>query len=138
MIMNFYLNMVENKYDIGFNKFKNIYGESGIKVLQNVNQTSPDMVKYILEFAFGEIYNRKGLDIKSREIVSISSLLTLGNAVPQLKSHIHGALNIGCTRDEILEIVIQILLYSGFPSVLNGLQSMKEVFEERDKKGINN
>lgn len=136
--MNFYLNMVENKYDIGFNKFKNIYGESGIKVLQNVNQTSPEMVKYILEFAFGEIYNRKGLDIKSREIVSISSLLTLGNAVPQLKSHIHGALNIGCTRDEILEIVIQILLYSGFPSALNGLQSMKEVFEERDKKGINN
>ena len=138
MIMNFYLNMVENKYDIGFNKLKNIYGESGIRVLQNVNQTSPDMVKYILEFAFGEIYNRKGLDIKSREIVSISSLLTLGNAVPQLKSHIHGALNIGCTRDELLEIVIQILLYSGFPSALNGLQSMKEVFEERDKKGINN
>ena len=90
--MNFYLNMVENKYDIGFNRFKNIYGESGIRVLQNVNQTSPDMVKYIIEFAFGEIYNRKGLDIKSREIVSISSLLTLGNAVPQLKSHIHGAL----------------------------------------------
>lgn len=136
--MNFYLNMVENKYDIGFNRFKNIYGESGIRVLQNVNQISPDMVKYIIEFAFGEIYNRKGLDIKSREIVSISSLLTLGNAVPQLKSHIHGALNIGCTRDEILEIVIQILLYSGFPSALNGLQTMKEVFEERDKKGINN
>jgi 4-carboxymuconolactone decarboxylase len=103
-----------------------------------VKQTSPDMVKYIVEFAFGEIYSRKGLDIKSREIVSISSLLTLGNAVPQLKSHIHGALNIGCTRDEILEIVIQILLYSGFPNALNGLQTVKEVFEERDKNGINN
>ena len=130
--------MTENKYDAGFNKFKNIYGELGISVLQNVNQTSPDMAKYIIEFAFGEIYSRKGLDIKSREIVSISSLLTLGNAVPQLKSHIHGALNIVCTRDEILEIVIQILLYSGFPNALNGLQTVKEVFEERDKKGINN
>ena len=130
--------MTENKYDVGFNKFKNIYGGLGISVLQNVNQTSPDMAKYIIEFAFGEIYSRKGLDIKSREIVSISSLLTLGNAVPQLKSHIHGALNIGCTRDEILEIVIQILLYSGFPNALNGLQTVKEVFEERDKKGINN
>ena len=52
MIMNFYLNMVENKYDIGFNRFKNIYGESGIRVLQIVNQISPDMVKYIIEFAF--------------------------------------------------------------------------------------
>jgi 4-carboxymuconolactone decarboxylase len=130
--------MAENKYDVGFNKFKNIYGEGGIRVLQNVKQTSPDMVKYIVEFAFGEIYSRKGLDIKSREIVSISSLLTLGNAVPQLKSHINGALNIGCTRGEILEIVIQILLYSGFPNALNGLQTVKEVFEERDKNGINN
>jgi len=130
--------MAENKYDMGFNKFKNIYGELGIRVLQNVNETSPDMMKYIVEFAFGEIYSRKGLDIKSREIVSISSLLTLGNAVPQLKSHIHGALNIGCTRGEILEIVIQILLYSGFPNALNGLQTVKEVFEERDKDGINN
>jgi 4-carboxymuconolactone decarboxylase len=68
--------MAENKYDVGFNKFKNIYGELGIRVLQNVNETSPDMMKYIVEFAFGEIYSRKGLDIKLREIVSISSLLT--------------------------------------------------------------
>jgi 4-carboxymuconolactone decarboxylase len=130
--------MAENKYDVGFNKFKNIYGELCIRVLQNVNETSPDMMKYIVEFAFGEIYSRKGLDIKSREIVFISSLLTLGNAIPQLKSHIHHALNIGCTRGEILEIVIQILLYSGFSNALNGLQIVKEVFEERDKNGINN
>jgi len=130
--------MAENKYDVGFNKFKNIYGELCIRVLQNVNETSPDMMKYIVEFAFGEIYSRKGLDIKSREIVFISSLLTLGNAIPQLKSHIHGALHIGCIRGEILEIVIQILLYSGFSNALNGLQIVKEVFEERDKNGINN
>jgi len=56
--------MAENKYDVGFNKFKNIYGELGIRVLQDVKQTSPDMVKYIVEFAFGEIYSRKGLDVK--------------------------------------------------------------------------
>jgi 4-carboxymuconolactone decarboxylase len=130
--------MAENKYDVGFNKFKNIYGELCIRVLQNVNETSPDMMKYIVEFVFGGIYSRKGLDIKSRETVFISSLLTLGNAIPQLKSHIHGALNIGCTRGEILEIVIQILLYSGFSNALNGLQIVKEVFEERDKNGINN
>jgi 4-carboxymuconolactone decarboxylase len=130
--------MTENKYDVGFNKFKNIYGELGIRVLQNVKQISPDMVKYIVEFAFGEIYSREGLDIKSREIVSISSLLTLGNAVPQLKSHIHGALNIECSRGEILEIVIQILLYSGCPTALNGLQTVKEVFVERDNNGIKN
>ena len=130
--------MTENKYDIGFNKFTEIYGEFGLRVIENLKQISPDIVKFIIEFAFGEIYNRKGLDIKSRELVSLSSLLTLGNAVPQLKSHIHGALNVGWTREEIMEIAIQILLYSGFPNSLNGLQIMKEVFEERDNKGIQN
>ena len=130
--------MTENKYDLGFNIFTEIYGEFGLRVIENLKQISPDIVKFIIEFAFGEIYNRKGLDIKSRELVSLSSLLTLGNAVPQLKSHIHGALNVGWTREEIIEIAIQILLYSGFPNSLNGLQIMKEVFEERDNKGIQN
>jgi 4-carboxymuconolactone decarboxylase len=130
--------MTENKYDIGFNNFTEIYGEFGLRVIENLKQISPDIVKYIIGFAFGEIYNRKRLDIKSRELVLLSSLLTLGNAVPQLKSHIHGALNVGWTREEIMEVAIQILLYSGFPNSLNGLQIMKEVFEERDNKGIQN
>ena len=130
--------MDKNKYEIGYNYFKQIYGEFGLQVIENLNQISPDIVRFILEFAFGEIYTRKRLDLKSRELISLSSLLTLGNAAPQLKSHIHGALNIGWTRDEILEIALQILLYSGFPNALNGLQTMKEVFEERDRKGIKN
>jgi 4-carboxymuconolactone decarboxylase len=75
------------------------------------------------------------VDEKLIKTVFISSLLTLGNGVPQLKSHIHGALNIGCSREEILEIMIQISLYSGFPAALNGLEVMKNVFDERDKKG---
>ena len=127
-----------SRYELGLKNFKEIYGEIGTKILENLNHISPDMSRYIIEFAFGEIYNRKGLDLKAREIVTISSLLTMGNAKPQLKSHIHGALNVGWTRDEIMEIAIQILLYSGFPNSLNGLQIMKEVFEERDNKGIQN
>lgn len=82
-----------------------------------MNETFPDIMRYSVEFAFGEIYSRKILDIKSREITSIWSLFTLDNAQPQLKSHIHGALNRGFIRDEILEIVIQSLLYSGFPKL---------------------
>ena len=127
--------MDKYKYEIGYNYFKQIYGEFGLQVIENLNQISPDVVRFILEFAFGEIYTRKRLDLKSRELISLSSLLTLGNAVPQLKSHIHGALNVGCSREEILEIMIQISLYSGFPAALNGLEVMKNVFDERDKKG---
>ncbi len=135
MIGRLLYSMNESRYELGLKHFKEIYGEIGTKVLENLNHISSDMSRYIIEFAFGEIYNRKGLDLKAREIVTISSLLTMGNAKPQLKSHIHGALNVGCSREEILEIIIQISLYSGFPAALNGLEVMKNVFDERDKKG---
>lgn|SRR5574339_138680 len=135
MIGKLLYSMNESRYELGLKHFKEIYGEIGTKVLENLNHISPDMSRYIIEFAFGEIYNRKGLDLRAREIVTISSLLTMGNAKPQLKSHIHGALNVGCSREEILEIMIQISLYSGFPAALNGLEVMKNVFDERDKKG---
>lgn len=130
------MNMKKARYDRGLRNFTKIYGDLGLQVMENLNTISTDMSKYILEFAFGEIFERKDLDLKLREIVAISSLVTLGNATPQLKSHIHGALNIGCSRKQILEIIIQICLYSGFPSALNGLNVMKEVFDERDSKGI--
>lgn len=130
------MNMNKARYDRGLKNFTKIYGDLGLQVIENLNTISTDMSKYILEFAFGEIFERKDLDLKLREIVAISCLVTLGNATPQLKSHIHGALNIGCSRKQILEIIIQICLYSGFPSSLNGLSVMKEVFDERDNKGI--
>jgi 4-carboxymuconolactone decarboxylase len=128
--------MNQSRYEIGLKNFKEIYGDLGSGVIKNLNHISSDIAKYIIEFAFGEIYERKGLDLKSREIVAISSLLTMGNATPQLKSHIHGALNIGCSREQIVEIIIQICLYAGFPSAINGLNVMNEVFSERDAKNI--
>jgi 4-carboxymuconolactone decarboxylase len=59
----------------------------------------------------------------------------MGTAAPQLKVHIHGALNVGCTRQEVVEVIIQMAVYAGFPAALNGIFVAKEVFEERDEKG---
>jgi 4-carboxymuconolactone decarboxylase len=75
------------------------------------------------------------LDLKSREIAVVAALTALGNATPQLKVHIHGALNVGCSRQEIVEVVIQMAVYAGFPAALNGLFAAKEVFKERDASG---
>jgi 4-carboxymuconolactone decarboxylase len=60
----------------------------------------------------------------------------MGNAQPQLKVHIHGALNVGCTREEVVEVIIQMAVYAGFPSALNGIFAAKEVFAERDAKAM--
>jgi len=74
--------------------------------------------------------------LKSREIATVAALVALGNAQPQLKVHIHGALNVGCTRTEIIEVIMQMALYAGFPAVLNAVSAAKEVFQERDEKGM--
>jgi 4-carboxymuconolactone decarboxylase len=75
------------------------------------------------------------LDLKSRQIATVAALTSLGNAQPQLKVHIHGALNVGCTREEVVEVIIQMAVYAGFPAALNGISIAKEVFKERDEKG---
>jgi 4-carboxymuconolactone decarboxylase len=76
-----------------------------------------------------------GLDLKSREIAAVAVLTALGTATPQLKVHINGALNVGLSRQEVVEIIIQMVVYAGFPAALNGMFAAKEVFQERDEKG---
>jgi 4-carboxymuconolactone decarboxylase len=76
------------------------------------------------------------MDLKSREIVTVAALTALGTTTTQLKVHIHGALNVGCTREEVVEIMIQLAVYAGFPAAMNGVFAAKEVFAERDKKGL--
>jgi 4-carboxymuconolactone decarboxylase len=125
----------EGRYAEGWKRIKEIFGEDGERVIASLSDVAPDMGRYIVEFAFGEVYAREGLDARSREIATVAALTALGNAPSQLKVHIHGALNLGCTRREIVEILIQMAVYAGFPAALNGLSAAREVFLERDRKG---
>lgn len=95
---------------------------------------APDFATYVIEFPFGDIYSRPGLDLRSREIATIAALTALGNASPQLKVHIHAGLNVGLSRDEITEVIMQMAVYAGFPAALNGLFAAKTVFAEADAK----
>lgn len=119
------------RFEKGLSKLKEIDGEAGEKVISSLQDISPDLSKYTIEFPFGDIYSRPGLDLKSREIATIAALTALGNAAPQLKVHIGAALNVGCTETEIKEVIIQMAVYAGFPAALNGMFAAKEVFAER-------
>ncbi len=125
----------KQRYQDGWNKLKEIDGEVGERVLASLQNIAPDLGKYIIEFAFGDIYCRPGLDLKSREIATIAALAALGNAKPQLQVHIHGALNVGCTRKEVIEVMMQMAVYAGFPAALNGVFAAGEVFADRDAAG---
>ncbi len=124
----------QDRYERGWEKLKEIHSEAGERVIESLKTVAPDLGRYIIEFAFGDVYSRPGLDLKSRQIATVAALTALGNAQPQLKVHIHGALNVGCTRSEVVETILQMAVYAGFPAALNGIAAAKEVFEERDAK----
>ncbi len=129
--------MSQDKYQRGWEKLKEIDDEAGERVIESLKNISPDLARYVIEFGFGEIYDRPGLDLKSREIAAVASLITLGSAIPQLKVHINGAINVGCSRQEVIEVILQMGVYAGFPAALNAMFTAKEVFKERDEKGLN-
>jgi len=125
----------QDRYQRGWEKLKEVDGEGGKRVIESLQDIAPDFARYLIEFPFGDIYARPGLDLKSREIAAVAALTALGNATPQLKVHIHGALNVGCTRQEVVEIIMQMAIYAGFPAALNALFAAKEIFKERDESG---
>jgi 4-carboxymuconolactone decarboxylase len=128
--------MNNERFVRGWEKLKEIDGEAGERVIESLKDIAPDLARYVIEFPFGDIYNRPGLDLKCREIATVAALTALGNAEPQLKVHIHGALNVGCSRQEVVETIIQMAVYAGFPAALNGIFAAREVFKERDEKGL--
>lgn len=122
----------DSRYAQGLEKLRQIDGHAGQKVIDSLADIAPDFAKLLIEFPFGDIYSRPALDLKSREIAVVAALAALGNAAPQLKVHIQGALNVGCTRSEVVEVLMQMAVYAGFPAALNGLFCAKEVFAEID------
>lgn len=123
--------MDNKRYLQGWEKLKEVDSEQGERVIESLSDIAPDFARLIIEFGFGDIYSRPGLDLKQREIATLAALTTLGNAAPQLKVHIHAALNVGCSREEIVEVIMQMAVYAGFPAAINGLFAAKEVFAQR-------
>ena len=120
-----------SRYENGLQKLAEIDGAAGQKVIDSLQAICPDLAKYTIEFPFGDIYQRPQLDLKSREIATVAALTALGRCAPQLNVHIHGALNVGCAPDEIVEVILQMAVYAGFPAALNGMFVAKDVFIER-------
>jgi 4-carboxymuconolactone decarboxylase len=103
------------------------FGEESVKAL---GDRSPALQRFITDFAFGEVYARPGLDLKTRQLVTIAMVGALGNAPSQLKSHIHGALQLGWTRDQIREVLLQLAVYAGFPAAMNAMAAAQEAFAD--------
>lgn len=123
--------MQTSRFSLGDAQLKRIDGAGGEAVIRSLQDIAPDVGKYIIEFAFGDIYSREGLSLEEREMITIASLLTVGGCEPQLEVHINGSLNVGLTPQKIVETFTHCIPYVGFPRVLNALFVAKKVFAER-------
>jgi 4-carboxymuconolactone decarboxylase len=127
--------MEDERFRRGLETVRKIDAENAGRLEEALKDIAPDLYRYIIGFAFGDMISRPGLDLKTREIVTVSALSAMGNAQPQLRVHLNAALNAGCTRDEIVEVLMQIAVYAGIPASLNAIYLAREVFAERDGTG---
>ena len=125
------------RYQGGWQRLIEVDAEGGERVVENLKDVAPDLGRYVVEFAYGDIYRRSGLDLRQRQLVTISALTTLGGVEPQLEFHINAGLNVGLTAREVVEAILQCIPYTGFPRVLNAIFVAKRVFEERDVDPLN-
>jgi 4-carboxymuconolactone decarboxylase len=121
----------QSRYDRGLDRMRAIFGPGIESALKDVAATSPDLARYLVEFPFGDIYPRPGLDVKTREMLTVAALTVLGYSQAELKEHIRGAMNVGCTRGDIVEIILQMAVYAGFPAALEAAKTAASVFGEK-------
>ncbi|MCD7035181.1 carboxymuconolactone decarboxylase family protein [Metabacillus sp. GX 13764] len=129
---------MENRHQVGMDKLMEYTDTSNkkisthLKIVDDLKDIAPDVADMIIDFGYGEVYAREGLTNKQRALVTISSLVTQGTE-PQLELHLNTGLTAGLTRKEIVESLIQLIPYTGFPRVLNALRVAKKVLEQREQ-----
>lgn len=126
------MNVIDKKY-IGKQRIKEVLGDQAEMALSQLSEISPDFVEYIITHGYGEIYVRKGISDKHRELAAISCLIGQGNMGLALKTHLTAMLNVGWTKDEILEVLILLTGYVGFPSCVEAMMILKDILVEHKK-----
>lgn len=98
-----------------------------------LGEIAPDFARYTVEFPFGDVYARPGLDLRARQIATVAALATLGEQ-RQLEAHLRFALNIGVPRAELVEVLIQMAVYAGWPRAINALYTARDLFHSLDRR----
>ncbi|SEO19033.1 carboxymuconolactone decarboxylase family protein [Actinacidiphila rubida] len=124
----------DGRYERGMAALAQVTGTEHPAVLDPVAEIAPDLARFTVEFGYGDVWSRPGLSPRQRQIATVAALAAMGNAAPQLRFHIGGALNVGCTRREIVETFIHATVYAGFPAALNALSAAREVFAGRPEE----
>lgn len=121
----------ETRFNKGLELQKSIFGER----IEQMHKNAPDNQKHIQRYlsanCFGDYQTRSGLNVKIRELITFSILVSLGGCESQVKSHIQGNVNVGNNKDTLLAVVTQLLPFIGYPRTLNAIACLNEVIPEK-------
>ncbi|HEX9920117.1 MAG TPA: carboxymuconolactone decarboxylase family protein [Candidatus Methylomirabilis sp.] len=118
-------------YEEGYRMGSKIFGEAHVKRhLERIASFDPEFCELFQRYVYGGMYKREVLDQKTRELCAIAAL-TMRQATPQLKNHIKATIkNLGARKEEVLEVILQMSVYGGFPTALFGLGVYEEALKE--------
>jgi 4-carboxymuconolactone decarboxylase len=120
-----------DRYEQGLRTLREMVGEAGAKPVEQIVQLFPAFGHLLVAFGFGDLYSRQTLDLRQRELITMTSLITQG-AMEQLPFHVHAALNVGLSPEEIIELVMHCAGYAGFPKACGALNVVQAVFQQRE------
>jgi len=124
--------MSDERLQRGWDTVRKINASAAQQQWDELTAVYPDFARYIVHSAYADVLARPALPLREREIATLAALTALGNAPGQLKAHIEGALNVGLTREEICEVLMQMAVYAGVPAAINAMKIAGEVFGGRE------
>lgn len=110
---------------------RQVLGPGSETVLDSLSDVAPDLGRMIVEFAYGDVHARPGLNHRQRSLITVSVLSALGGCEDALALHVHGALNVGLSPEEVTEAVMQCAVYAGFPRALAAMSVVRTVLADR-------
>jgi 4-carboxymuconolactone decarboxylase len=120
------------EYQRGMNEIRKQLGPMADSYIQKIKALAPEFAWVNVTFPFGELYTRDVLDLKTRELCTVAALTVQGFSLPELKLHVDAALRTGASREEVIEVITQMIAYAGFPAATNALMTADAVFQDHD------
>ena len=120
-------------YQRGMEEIRKQLGPMADNYIKNIKSLAPEFAWVNVTFPFAELYTRKVIDLKTRELCTVAALTVQGFSLPELKLHINAALRCGASRDEVVEIITQMIAYCGFPAATQAILTAKALFDELDQ-----
>jgi len=128
-----------HKNKTGKKRIREILGDKAEEITNIFESISPDFAKYAIDICYGDFYTRKGFSDKNRELAAVACLIGQGNTGTPLYAHLNAMFNVGWSKEEIIELIIFLTIYAGFPACIPALTTLKKILlEKSDATSLHN